>query len=108
MRSRLQNSGFKAAAVFAAAALIVAIAACAASAATTATVKTGDSLYLIARRFGVTPMHCVPRTAVARLDLPSERLTIPTQEARQGRQVLPTRSDQATRCSSSRTASALP
>lgn len=79
MRSRLQSNGFKAAAVFAAAALIVAIAACAASAATTYTVRTGDSLFLIARRFGVTVDALRAANGLSHDWIyPGARLTIPT------------------------------
>lgn len=78
MRSRLQSNGFKAAAVLAAAALIVAIAAGAASAATTYTVKTGDSLFLIARRFGVTVGALRTANGLSHDWIyPGERLTIP-------------------------------
>ena len=79
MRSRLRSNSFKAAAVLAAAALIVAIAACTALAATTYTVKTGDSLFLIARRFGVTVDAVRAANGLSHDWIyPGERLTIPT------------------------------
>ncbi len=54
MNFRLHRTHYKAIAVVAMAALVVAISTCSASAAVSYTVKSGDSLFLIASRFGVT------------------------------------------------------
>jgi len=79
LRSRLHTNSFKSLAAFAAAALIVAMAACVASAATTYTVKTGDSLYLIAQRFGVTVAALRAANGLSHDWIyPGERLTIPS------------------------------
>ena len=85
MRFRLHSKSIKVAALLAAAALIVAIAACAASAATTYTVRTGDSLYLIAKRFGVTVDQLRAANGLSHDWIyASERLTIPSSQSTPG------------------------
>ncbi len=84
MSPRLHRESCKAVVAFAAAALIVAIAACAASAATVYTVRTGDTLFLIARRFGVT-VDALRAASKLSHDwiYPGDTLTIPTSQTGQ-------------------------
>ena len=79
MSPKHHSSGVKAIAVAVVTSLILAIAACAASAAAVYTVKTGDSLFLIARRFGVTVDALRSANGLSHDWIyVGERLTIPT------------------------------